>query len=676
MLLVHDGQAEALEADRLLDERVGPHHAARRARAQRLQALAPSLAARGIGEQRDLHAQRSEQASQGHRVLLGEDLGGGHQGRLIAGLDGGEHGQAGHHRLARAHVALEQTVHGIRRRQVRANLLPYPLLRAGEGERERGTQPARQLAGRVEREPGAAALAVAANGEPHLEQEEVVEHEPSPPVRLLGVGGGEVADPQRFADGQKPPARQHRGRQRLGHRRRVRIHQALLQDAKGPLVEAGRARVHGDEAAGVERLVFGVLDDLVIVHAHLEGAAPAIRRLDLAVHDEALAALDDAREVSLPEEDRPEEPRGVPKRDEEGNLRPAPGRRAHPCHRARARARLGADRDTPERGELAAILVSPRQVEERVRDGVDSELGVKLGALGADASEELQGGLEILWPRRGASGQRRGAGRPRRGRGGGGCRALPLDRQSVASPGTPCYKRAPHPTTSSAISVATSKESACLSVVTCAGRVPTSVTGSATRTMSPPVAGCPISCPCGARWPAVVRSACACAPAASRRARSPRSSSPKRTGGSWPPVSDPHRMSMSPGGRPPPPTAQHVANLLLLLLGSLLLRHRSVTSFRQPSFDFVWRPTSASPSSPPSSSFRPSSRLCAWPCRAHPLPGCVSTPSPHAADERPAPGRDARSDRGRRTAGAGTRPAAPPWSSARRTHPRRTARSG
>src|SRR4029434_7551187 len=52
----------------------------------------------------------------------------------------------------------------------------------------------------------------------------------------------------------------------------------------------------------------------------------------------------------------------------------------------------------------------------------------------------------------------------------------------------------------------------------------------------------------------------------------------------------------------------------------------------------------------------------------------VSTPSLRAVGGRLAPARDARSDRGRRTTGAGTRPEAPPWSSARRTRRRRTAR--
>ena len=45
-------------------------------------------------------------------MLFGEDLGGGHEGGLAAGLDGEEHGGEGDEGLPGADVALEEAVHG------------------------------------------------------------------------------------------------------------------------------------------------------------------------------------------------------------------------------------------------------------------------------------------------------------------------------------------------------------------------------------------------------------------------------------------------------------------------------------------------------------------------------------------------------------------------------------
>ncbi len=54
-------------------------------------------------------------------VLLGQHLGRGHERALVPALDGGQHGGHGHHRLARAHVPLQQAVHGQRAGQIGAD---------------------------------------------------------------------------------------------------------------------------------------------------------------------------------------------------------------------------------------------------------------------------------------------------------------------------------------------------------------------------------------------------------------------------------------------------------------------------------------------------------------------------------------------------------------------------
>ena len=67
-------------------------------------------------------------------VLLGQNLGGGHQGGHVVVLEGDVAGRRRHHRLAGADIALHQAVH----RRVFGKVLPHlvdgTLLRPGEGE--------------------------------------------------------------------------------------------------------------------------------------------------------------------------------------------------------------------------------------------------------------------------------------------------------------------------------------------------------------------------------------------------------------------------------------------------------------------------------------------------------------------------------------------------------------
>ncbi len=67
-------------------------------------------------------------------MLAGQDLGGGHQGRLGAGSRHIPHGQHGHHGLAGAHIPLEQAAHPLTRREVAADLGQAAGLGAGQLE--------------------------------------------------------------------------------------------------------------------------------------------------------------------------------------------------------------------------------------------------------------------------------------------------------------------------------------------------------------------------------------------------------------------------------------------------------------------------------------------------------------------------------------------------------------
>ena len=71
-------------------------------------------------------------------MLLGEDLGGGHQCHLIASLQRLQRGQCSDHGLAGTHVALHQAHHRFVLAKVIGNFVGYPLLRAGRLETKVG----------------------------------------------------------------------------------------------------------------------------------------------------------------------------------------------------------------------------------------------------------------------------------------------------------------------------------------------------------------------------------------------------------------------------------------------------------------------------------------------------------------------------------------------------------
>ena len=107
VLLVDDGEAEVAEGDVLLEERVGADEdvdLAGRQRGEPGGALGALVAA---GQDVEPHPGGLGERLQRQEVLAGEDLGRGHQRRLAAGLDGGEHGEERDQGLAGADVALQ-----------------------------------------------------------------------------------------------------------------------------------------------------------------------------------------------------------------------------------------------------------------------------------------------------------------------------------------------------------------------------------------------------------------------------------------------------------------------------------------------------------------------------------------------------------------------------------------
>ena len=135
MLLVNDGQRKLFELHLVLNQRVGTDHQRRLAafdQGQHSPALFGLLTA---GQPIGLDAQRLQPAHQFAKVLLGQDFSGRHQRALGASLDTDGRGQRCHHRLARAHIALQQAMHGHTSRNVVADFGHHAVLRRGQGKR-------------------------------------------------------------------------------------------------------------------------------------------------------------------------------------------------------------------------------------------------------------------------------------------------------------------------------------------------------------------------------------------------------------------------------------------------------------------------------------------------------------------------------------------------------------
>ncbi len=360
---------------------------------------------------------------------------------------------------------MQEAVHRVRRRHVDADLAPHALLRGRQRERQRGEQPPRQRAGWIHGEAGLSPLPLPADGEPQLQQQELVVDQPTARRRVVRLALREVAGPERDAQDLEMVARPQRVRERILEPVDIGVDQPLHQAPHRARGEPAGEAVDRHQPSGVERLVAGlagavaalVLDDLEVLDLHLQRARAIA--LGLAVHDEALAAPEEPLEVALPEPHAGEEPGAVAQQHRQRRPRAAPRRRADraddPAHGGHL---LGLE--APERSEVAAVLVARGQVVERVLDGPEAQVAEELGPLRPDALHELQ-------RRRERMGRRRGRARPRgltRG-------------QRFASCQGPCYKETLRPANHTL-----SRGSAWLSVVMSAGRVRLSVTVSVTLT--------------------------------------------------------------------------------------------------------------------------------------------------------------------------------------------------
>ena len=112
LLLVHDQQAQVLEAHVAREQPVGADHHVDRAVGQTGGHPRRLCGRQEAGEDLDPHGEAGHAVGEGLEVLLGQERGGHQHGRLLAVLHGLEDGADGHLGLAEAHVAAHQAVHG------------------------------------------------------------------------------------------------------------------------------------------------------------------------------------------------------------------------------------------------------------------------------------------------------------------------------------------------------------------------------------------------------------------------------------------------------------------------------------------------------------------------------------------------------------------------------------
>ena len=144
VLLVDDCQAQARELHLRLDDGVRADDQRRRAAldgGQHGRALFFLLAAGEPGHLLPARGQQGrEPLGQLGKVLLGQDLGGRHEGGLVTAVDRAAGGERGDDGLAAADIALQQALHRMRALQIATDLGQGALLCGRQGERQRCAQ--------------------------------------------------------------------------------------------------------------------------------------------------------------------------------------------------------------------------------------------------------------------------------------------------------------------------------------------------------------------------------------------------------------------------------------------------------------------------------------------------------------------------------------------------------
>jgi hypothetical protein len=136
VLFVDHHQSQAVERNLLAQQCMGADDQVDLPRCDRLFCLTALGGTQSTGQHRDPHPAGMQIASQRACVLACQHFGRRHQGGLESMRDGQQHGVFGDHRLATAHVAVQQAVHGSHPSQVGGDFGDRSILILGQRERE------------------------------------------------------------------------------------------------------------------------------------------------------------------------------------------------------------------------------------------------------------------------------------------------------------------------------------------------------------------------------------------------------------------------------------------------------------------------------------------------------------------------------------------------------------
>ena len=334
------------------------------------------------GEQPHPHPGGGEQGVQSLGVLLGQQLGGGHQGALAA-VPGAQPGpEGGHRRLARAHVPLDQPVHGPPRGQVGGYILHGPALGPGGGK----GQQLLELLHRPPAQPPARPLAPALLQEGHAagEGEQLLEDHPPPgnlqrleALGIVDVLVGElhlaqaVGQADLLRDGLLPPGG-------------VPLQRPPGQVGHHTVGDPRRQGIDGQDAAG------DLPRPLPLEHRVGHGLPPA-HHLHPAVKHIALPGAQGILQIGLIEEGQVQHPRVV-HRPGLHQLQPLadPGQGGGLGHHGAHAARLPR-RGLPDGAHLPPVLVAEGEVVQQILQAVQPQPGQLLPSGRADAWHLGQG---------------------------------------------------------------------------------------------------------------------------------------------------------------------------------------------------------------------------------------------------------------------------------------------
>lgn len=293
VLFVDDGEAELRKADAVVEKGVGADENVGKVFGELVVGF---WGARGVRRDRQdvclTHRQNARVTfiggAEGHTeaeggepalgvliVLLGKDLGGSHEGGLMTGFDGDEHGGEGNDGFAAADIAVKESVHGDGISHVLADLVETAELGGGEVEGEVLKERLKEVAGRFLGIAAMEPVLMTMMKQAQLEEIKLFEGEVTSGLgesvevggMMEGLNGFGTGVAGEFAGGLR------RG-QEVGEGGGVEVLEEMPEGgAQGFLFEVAAQSVDGDDATGVdagrggigvffeEDFVVGVVDD-------------------------------------------------------------------------------------------------------------------------------------------------------------------------------------------------------------------------------------------------------------------------------------------------------------------------------------------------------------------------------------------------------------------------------